>query len=195
MKSLILSMSFLAFSFIAIGQIPVGTKLLGGNIGLGIQKIEQSSHVNRSISFVISPKVGKAVKDNVVNGGGLNYSFSERKQSNQPTYTSQNVGLYLFKQKYLPIGKAFMVFGEGNIGAGYGWDNDITNSYNLFAGLGAGLAYNASNKMLLTLSVPNIVYASTGFQKSRGVDGFTFNAGLYTTASINNLQAGILLMR
>ena len=149
MKSFILALSFLAFSCIAVAQIPAGTKLLGGNIGYSNQKFYNGVNEQKNSSLFLNPRFGWATKENVVSGIELSYSYNKSKFSSQPSVTGHAIGVSYFKQKYLPLVNSFMVFGEGSLGADYGWRKNDYKSYGVNAGLGGGIAYKAGKSKII----------------------------------------------
>jgi hypothetical protein len=94
-----------------------------------------------------------------------------------------------------------MAFAEGSVGASYGWGNDRYRAYNLNAGVGLGLAYKATQNILLSLSFPNAFNAYLGYNEREFFNGTTtekvksFSGGLSSTVSLQSLQFGIMLMR
>jgi hypothetical protein len=201
MRQLLL-LSFLTISFCSFSQIPAGSRLLGGNLGFSLSKSDYPNNETSNVSFYVSPRFGKAVKDNVVKGIGFVYQVQQYEATGQALSTTHQIGLELFKQQYLPIGNSFMVFGEGNIGANYGWLKKTTRSGSISAGLGAGLAYRAKQKLMFTLSFPNAVSAFVGYNQIEYNNGAmptstakVYNAGFRSTVSLNNLQFGIQLLR
>jgi len=196
----ILLLSFLFLSFFSYGQIASGTRTLGGNVGFSVNKSNDPNN-NSIASFYINPRFGKARKENQVIGAGLFYQFQQNNAVNQAIVTQHQLGLQAFKQKYLPLGKGFMAFGEGTIGASYSWQRKYTAAATISAGLGAGLAYKANKKMMLTVSFPNAVSAYVGYNKfeyasnTNSTSTFTYySAGLRSTVAINNLQFGVVLL-
>jgi hypothetical protein len=68
MKSILLVLSSVMVSMVAVAQIPAGTKLFGGHAGVFYSKSEQPFNNVTNVSFNISPRIAKATKDNVVRG-------------------------------------------------------------------------------------------------------------------------------
>jgi hypothetical protein len=201
MKQFLL-LSFLSFSLCSMAQIPAGTKTFGGNLGFYVSKNDYPNNESSNVSLYVNPRFGKAVKDNMVKGIGFSYQFQQNNSTGQAISTTHDVGVQLFKQKYLPLGNAFMVFGEGSVGANYRWLKKSINAGSVSAALGAGLAYNANKKMMFTLSFPDAVSAYVGYNEATynnngmGISKATgYNAGLRSTVSLSNLQFGILLLR
>ena len=92
-----------------------------------------------------------------------------------------------------------MAFGSGRIGGGYSLGNNNYKSYNVAAGLGAGLAYNANDRLLITLSLPDVVSAYVNYSTEDFTNTSdrirTFNTGINSNVSFQTFQAGILFMR
>jgi hypothetical protein len=84
------------------------------------------------------------------------------------------------------------------MGGSYGWRSSTYRSYTISSGLGAGLAYNANNRLLLTLGFPNAVNAYINYQETQinSTNKSTyFAAGVNSVVSFQAMQFGILLMR
>jgi hypothetical protein len=198
MKALLLALFTLCIAIVSNAQIPAGTRLIGGSLGFIHQEHENGSNsVNKSTTVNINPTFGRAVKDNKVNGFSLAYSYN-RLKSGSPSFTNQSVGAGIFRQKYLPLGNSFMAFGEGNLAASYTWRKSDYKSYALIAGFGAGLAYNANNRLLLTVSLPNAVNVYVNYSEEKyalnSQKNTGFSLGVNSRVSFQTMQFGILLM-
>jgi hypothetical protein len=194
MKTLILTFLSICITTVSLAQIAAGTKSIGGSFSFGHQEQESNSGDNRSTFISINPRFGKAVKDNLVNGVVFSYSFSQQSS----TSAAHSIGFGVYRQKYLPLGNSFMVYGEGNLGASYGWRKSYHKAYSISAGLGAGLAYNASDRLLLTLALPNALNGYVYYHENvlnNTAKSRSFGAGINSVVPFREMQFGILLMR
>ena len=198
MKALLLALFTFFIAVVSNAQIPAGTKLLGGSLGVGHQKQEYINGENKFTSINLNPTFGKAIKDNIVNGVSLSYNYYKTSSSGSSLSEGHSAGVSLYRQKYLLLGKSFMAFGQGNLGGMYGWRGSAYRSYGFIAGLGAGIAYNANNHLLLTVSIPNAVGAFVNYNSEKSLNNTktaSFNTGVSSVVSLQTFQFGILLMR
>jgi Outer membrane protein beta-barrel domain len=187
----------------SFAQITKGTLLLGGGIGVGTSnsKTDNSNFETKNNYFSINPVVGFTVKENVIVGGDVLYSFS--KNSNQPDYSQKNtnLGAGVFVRKYIPITNKFYFFGQGRLGAGYfeskiqngidfsskvkGWGTDI--------GIVPGISVAVNKKFHLEAGLNSV--ANISFQHGKREDmsiagkvtstsnSFSFTSSLSTVSS------------
>lgn len=109
----------LACALTSQAQIDKGSLLVGSNIGYtqGKIKYEQSVQTFKNNTFVISPSVGVAIKENLV--AGVRFAYSKQTQkitydvNNSSDYENKNYGGGIFIRRYVPVINRLYVFGEG----------------------------------------------------------------------------------
>lgn len=166
----------------ANGQIKKGAVLLGGNIGFSTQKTDDPFNTaQKTTNFVISPAFGRAVKENLIVGFDLNYSYYKNESNIPNIQTTNGYGLGVFIRRYKELGKGFYLFGQGRIGGTYNnTKNDIhlpappseyqVKGFSIDAGIYPGIAYAVSNKLQLETGFNNLVYASYSHTNNEGTD-------------------------
>jgi hypothetical protein len=106
-------------------QIKKGTVILGGQIGFSSQKTKNDPAPPpnpypadfKSTNIMVSPAFGRAIKDNLVIGADIYYSYVKY-GSYQPQEQKINFyGAGFFVRKYNDLGKGFYLFvqGRGNV--------------------------------------------------------------------------------
>lgn len=176
-KLFLLAIAFVTFS-IAQAQISKGSVLLGGGISIFTQKVEgmNPSYLPYSVSsFSVSPSIGVAIKDNLIYGGALSYSYSKMEQTNSsnPNTDEQTnrYGIGGFVRKYFPLSGSFYLFGEMNLGFQYidGTRTDYqsyfppqvyttkSTGWSVHLGLNPGIAFAVRPKFFLEAGLGNIV--------------------------------------
>jgi hypothetical protein len=218
MKRKILLATIIACGFLsAKAQITKGTISLGGNLGFNSntskQEINGITYKNTANSFSISPSVGKAFKENVVTGINASFSYSK---SNSASSTIDNYGtsLGVFIRKYAPLGKGFYIYGQGSVAAGYGTGKQYSSPGGPISTVSlktvttgiyidAGLAYQASKKILVELGLGNLANAVYSHTWNKTVSGpvvpanknssFSINSGLSLT-NLANASVGLRVL-
>lgn len=201
MKALLLTSCFITATLLAQAQLPQGKTFIGGNIGYYESRNDNSISVMKSSNFSILPRVGWATRANRMNGIWLGYSIVSQMVTLQETIKTHNIYAGWFQQRFLPIANGFSVFGQGNVGAGYGWRKQYNQkNYNVHTGIGGGLAYMAGNRFLFTVSAPNALGFSMNHSKVSDVNvgGATssqinFSAEVSSGLALNNMQVGIMV--
>ena len=196
MKKIFLFCLCSALAISSFAQIPKGTKLYGVGAGFRYERNNDNLQVQKITSFHITPSVAKAIKENVVQGANISFDYWKRKIGATTQFESYNIGANVFRQKYIPLGKSFSVYGQGNLGLSGGWGSYENFSLGASTSVGAGLAYNSKNKWLLFLALPNAIGAGVGYGNYKSGIGtdkvFSFN--LNTSASFSSLEFGVRLM-
>jgi hypothetical protein len=119
-QKFLLSLVFVCtFIVSAHAQIKKGGTWLGGGVGYSEQKTDYdgSSSDAKSRTFVISPAIGKVVKDNLVVGISLSYSNSKIENNSSASTIDQKGKSYgggVFLRQYVPIINRLYIFGQGN---------------------------------------------------------------------------------
>jgi hypothetical protein len=100
-------------------QINKGSVLLGGSIGYNKGKSATWQQDIKIKTFIFSPAVGVAVKENLVVGARIDYLKQTQNSQNDAYYTNKqaietkNYGGGLFVRGYVPVINRLYVFGEG----------------------------------------------------------------------------------
>ena len=151
-------------------QIKKGSIFLGGNVSFSTTKEKREAPLNdgKYTDVTIYPAWGKALKDNLIVGVDILYSFHESNPYD-PTGQSSNyiaIGAGLFIRKYAPLGKGFYLFGQGRLGAAGSsqkYDSQYTpgafkvKGYSVTAGFYPGISYAISNKLHVETGFANLV--------------------------------------
>src|SRR5690349_21291248 len=121
-KSLLLVLIAVSISTISFSQITKGSIFLGGDLGFSTQTSKNPGGKTDQSGFNISPVFGKAVKENLVVGGRLNFAYAHIDNYEGPgsEFKSSTYGVGAFIRKYKPLGKSgFYLFLQGGINADY----------------------------------------------------------------------------
>ena len=179
MQKKILLAIVILFSFTTAvnAQIKKGAVLLGGGLGFTAQKSTSAGSASgKQTNITVMPAFGKAIKDNLVVGADINYSYY--KNDNSYTAKSNTYGLGVFIRQYKELGKGFYLFGQARSGASYNKQNnhdynngnstdiDVVKGFTVQAGLYPGIAYAVSKKFQLETGFNNLVYAEFDHSKS-----------------------------
>ena len=170
----------LFFVFSAHSQISKGAVLLGGNLGFSSSENDNAVGDYKNRSYFISPLIGFVVKENRVFGVNLSYSSSIYKTAPDQKSESNNYGIGFFHRRYLPLGKSFYFYGQGQINAGFGDQEQInglnnfkTSNKSLSVSAFPGVAYAVSKKFHLEISMNNLLnlgYHSTKYNNTLNPD-------------------------
>ena len=164
MKKFLLASLCLSICFLSNAQISKGSVLLGGGISASTGKGESNTSSSKSNGFTLKPSFGFAAKDNQVFGVTVGYGRGKTKSDNS-TSESNNHNAGVFYRRYLPLGKAFYLFGE----AGFGYHSGKTENKtpatssenlqqqtNIGLSLFPGVTYAVSKKFHLEASINNL---------------------------------------
>ena len=190
-------------------QIKKGDVLLGGNLNFSKQttKPDDVFYNGDQTSFSISPSIAKAVKDDLIVGLNLSFSyFKNVNKVNTPSMisTSSSYGLGVFIRKYKVLGAGFALFAEGDLSgqdilsrsyADGGTKPPADKNYTINAGFYPGLAYFISKHVQLETGFQNLAYvqyghANTG-QNPFEVKTNTFSVGTGFNQALSNFIVGI----
>lgn len=186
-------------------QIKKGTIFLGGDVGASGQatKINDAT-VSKQSSIIISPVLGKAIRDNLVVGlSGLIGFSKQRTTDNASKYKTRYYGGGAFVRKYKNLGgSSFYLFGEAAAQLSYYWQKQegpvvVDETKRISGTLSAhpGLAYAVSNRLHLETGFLNIVSLSY-FREKRDV-GDPINDYRYSgwsfSSSLNNATSSIYI--
>jgi hypothetical protein len=212
-KVLLFAIIALLSSSILKAQISQGSVLLGGGVNISNTKYENDNlpiadktHDNNTS---INPAIGIAIKDNLVFGIALNYGHSENTTNSSPMqirkikYNAYGAGVFL--RKYLPLGKNFYLFGQGDLNYTNNKqsDNYIPSSgfsatqkgWNSSLSFSPGISYALTKKFHLETSLSNLLALryeqyrfntlSNGTQTSQERRSFGFNSNASPLSNFN----------
>ena len=201
----ILTLSVLSFLFsvsILHAQISKGSLFLGGNISGSTVKTEsiQPNVTSKQNGLTISPVFGIAVKENLVFGADVDYSFFKADQVfGQYTQKQYSYGAGVFLRKYKPIGKGFYIFLQGRLGVHYD-ENKYSPGTNIngakrftttFSGY-PGVSYAINRKLQLETGFNNLLSLNYYHEKgeSQNGSGYSYKTnGFNIGTSLDNLSA------
>jgi hypothetical protein len=185
-------------------QISKGSILLGGGVNISNTKYEnenlgiaEKTHDNYT---TINPAFGIAIKENLVMGVSLNYGHSDNTINSSPTVTrkieSDSYGSSIFLRKYLPIGKSFYLFGEGDINYTHNKqsDNYIPSSgfnatqkgWTVSLNFSPGISYAITKKFHLETSLSNLLSLGYSNSKSNSISNNIYSSQERNSFSFNS---------
>jgi hypothetical protein len=173
-------------------QISKGSLFLGGNISGNTLKTEGNSpnSSSKQNGITISPVIGVAIRENLVFGADLGFSFYKNDQLLVP-YSQKQTGYSagVFLRKYKPIGKGFYIFLQGRFGAGYqegkntpGYGYANTKRVTLTVSGYPGISYAINRKLQLETGFNNLL--SLNYYHEKG-DNYGVDDTFYKTNSFN----------
>jgi hypothetical protein len=199
-KKILLVIFISSFVTAVHAQIKKGAIFLGGNIGFSIQDSKTTQATapgfdDKNTYVSISPVFGKAIKDNLILGADIIWSYSKVESSLQKTHA---YGAGVFIRKYKELGKGFYVFGQTRIGGSYnslenGYTNNQASSYDKTTGYSAainiypGVSYSISRKLQLETGFNNLAYLS--FDHSKRIENF--NGGVSVVSNTFGLGSSL----
>jgi hypothetical protein len=169
---LLITCSFI-ISLISSAQISKGSILLGG--GLNYSNNDFDNNTNKSRTYGFSPSIGIAVRENKVLGLSLFFSHLTNHVSGSPSdAVTNNYGAGIFLRKYLPVGKNFYLFGQGNADFNY-YKYELKDlllgrlneHYALGIRLFPGLSYALTKKFHLELGLYDFLQLNYSVDKSQ----------------------------
>lgn len=179
-------------------QINKGTIWLGGQLSFISQHNTYNTPsfpANSSNNIVISPSIGKAIKDNLIAGVDFNYAYSKSTYNpgnpGSPTnsQTTNNFGVGVYLRKYAPLGKNFYLFGQGRLG-GTSLDSEVkyqstvyssNKGYSIDLGFYPGISYQVSKRVQFETGLNNLFDINLLHVVSK-----QFDAGAITAESTSN---------
>src|SRR5687768_4014276 len=154
----------LFFVFSAHSQISKGAVLLGGNLGFSSGDFSNPTDDYKNHSYYFSPSLGFVVKENKVFGVNLSYGHGINRTSATDKSVTNNYGGGIFYRRYLPLGKNFYLYGQGQLQLDFGNQEYKTSATNykkttnyVGVGLFPGVAYAISKRFHLEVSMNNLV--------------------------------------
>jgi outer membrane protein len=206
-NKIILIVIFVLFPFILNAQVFLGgnfgLNMSGGNLDNGNIKTDKPS----TVSFNISPMVGKFLSENVAVGALIDFSFSQTNNNGAPEVinSSSTIGITPFLRYYAIRIDKFSIFGQGNVGFSYSGsmskvDGTSTNgpkTSTLSLTVMPGLAYDVSSKLSLETNINflnfglNYSVVKSGSDKNRTVN-FGVGAGLSNIVTVGTISIGAI---
>jgi hypothetical protein len=206
MKQKFLLSLVLVCTFIVSGhaQIKKGGIWLGGSIGYSEQKTDYdgSTSDTKSRTFVISPAIGKVVKDNLVVGVSLSYYNSKTENNSSSSTIDQKGKSYgggVFVRQYVPVINRLYIFGQGNANYSSIRINETQRDYygiptkykskGWSSGLGItpGVAVSITKNLLIESGFNNLFYVSYSKNKT------SLDSPSAPKTTTSNFSAGVSL--
>jgi hypothetical protein len=197
-KISILPLLAFLFSFSTVqAQITKGSLFLGGSINFNMiqNKADSISQSSNQIGFTFSPVLGKAIKDDLIFGGSLIYSYNKYGLEHQ-AQKSYGYGAGVFLRKYKSIAKGFYIFLEGDLTGRYDKSDNFQQvvyggnykgaSFSLSAS--PGISYAISKKLHLEMGLNQLV--GLGYSSGKG-DRYYFDGSTPLLTRIKTTSFGI----
>lgn len=205
MRKFLLFACFIISTTIASAQITKGSTLLGGNISYASQKYEYSNGntTQEQSLYTVGLNYGKAIKQNLLVGGGFNYGHSESEIGNTPNPKTNIYEAQVFLRKYFQLGKIIYVYGEPALTYGQSKTKEEHNTdyrtentgWSATLDLTPGLAFALTPKFHLEIGLNDLVYIGYGQQENKTfalgnvssskTTNFGFHTALNSTTSFN----------
>lgn len=206
-NKIVLIVIFVLFPFILNAQV-----FLGGNFGLNtsggsIDNGTITTDKPSSVSFNISPMVGKFLSEKVAIGALIDFSLSRTNNNGTPEIinSSSSIGITPFLRYYAIKMDKFSIFGQGNVGFSYSGstskvdgtstDGPKTTAFSLT--VMPGLAYDVSSKLSLETNINilnfgvNYSVVKSGTDKNRTAS-FGVGAGLSNIVTVGTISIGAI---
>ncbi|WP_346316754.1 outer membrane beta-barrel protein [Chitinophaga sp. YIM B06452] len=174
----------------ANAQVKKGDFLVGGNVGISTSssKTDGVDGKTTSTSFGISPKAGYALSDKWMVGVFVGSSFNNTKNKTVEPNTESKGNVIIpgvFVRNYHMLGEKVALFGEANVGYGFGTqkNNDVktASTKSIHANVVPGISYFVNKRFVLEgvfggLSYNNIKAKNevSGVEATESTFDFTF---------------------
>lgn len=169
MKKMITCLAFSGFFFIANSQVPQGSLLVGGSLGLGSYSSSSGSGSNTSSSnFAIAPRVSYAVAANTLVSFKTGFGFSQTEYDNGDKIKNNGLSFGIYGKRLIPIKNSFGWYPE--VGASVARGNTETrtvtgqivksNNKEFITGITPGLYYQAGKKLLVNVEFGGLQFSS-----------------------------------
>lgn len=182
----------IAIASTAHAQIKKGSVLLGGSVSIATQKrdYENPERTFKSNAFGFTPAAGKAIRDNLILGVDVQYTYME--QDNDPDYTkSVSIGGGVFLRKYWEVLNRFYIFGQGRLGASHfrtkapnGAITFDSKGFDIRLSIAPGISYAVSKRVHLESSFSNLLNAGYSHEKAK-IIGSSTTQNDYKASSFN----------
>lgn len=179
MRKILLLACLAITTAIASAQITKGSTLLGGNISYSSSKSESSNGntAQEQSMYTLGLSYGKAIKQNLVIGGGFNYGHAESKSGSVDNPKTNIYEAQAFLRKYFQLGKNFYLYGQPALTYGQSKTKQVHNTdyrtentgWSATLDLSPGLAYALTSKFHLEMGLNDLVYIGYGEQESKTV--------------------------
>ena len=192
--------------------IEKGKKILGGsvNLDLSFSKDTFSNSAAKdfsTFSISLSPTYGKAIRNNLVFGYGLNLGFTTSQQESREAedkFRGYNIGGSVFLEKFFDLGKSFYVSGKTATGLHYNrlkqrsyFQNTIvsgsrTSLYSVRLELVPSLGYAINKNFLVQMNLNDFVSLGYSMEKttpqSPNTNTYVKRSLVYLSSSVNNAK-------
>jgi hypothetical protein len=184
------------FALSSKAQFSKGTNQLSGYLGFTTVKSDggATDPDKKTKYFSFSPAIGHFYRNNRL--AGLQLYFGGSYVDGYPAYNS--VGGSLFLRQYAQLGKSdFFVYAHERAGLTFGRSSSYfpqgyvrTKSTVVFAGVSPGMSYAVSKRLLIDLSLPDVL--SLQYERSKPTDKSVTEAGKTSSFGISTgLSTGI----
>lgn len=191
-------------------QIKKGAILLGGDLGFSLQNskisINGNAGNNNNDTYInVSPVFGRAIKENLVAGFDLTYSYNKAETA-YPVQKTHAYGVGVFLRKYKELGKGFYLFGQSRIGGTY---NNVDNvydqsqpvteykskGYSAAINIYPGVCYSLNRKWQLETGFNNIANLSFNHLQTDNSGATTVSNSFGLSSSLSTLSGFVLGFR
>lgn len=174
MKKLILSAVTLLLILTANAQFTQGDKYLSGSVSFNLNKTETSTGIDQKQLFIgFSPSFTKFKTTKKAAGFRLFASYGRStfvNQFNTSEIHQQGIGLGVFSQNYLLLGKGFYLLAEKGIKLNYLLSKTLPDNrsteYSATLYVTPGIGYKLSNRLLINLEFNDLINVSFTHQKN-----------------------------
>jgi hypothetical protein len=180
-------------------QIKKGTTLLGGNLSASTSSsMPAPGNVSyKTNSIYVSPSYGRAIKDNLVLGADLDFTYAKSGTNYVPNQTN-GIGAGVFLRSYKYLGGGFYIFGQSRLGFDFlDQQSDFPSSTgNTFLhadqkqlAIGAsffpGISYAINPRWQLETSLPNFLVLQYVHVKQSSEGGASSSDGTSNSVSLS----------
>ena len=198
-KASLVCLAIILFASITNAQITKGSIFIGGQISGSTYKQENSgSNIQKQSSFVFSPAIGTAIRQNLIAGIDLTYAHSKFEYLTSPGNEGNSFGGGVFLRRYASISNRFYFFLQGRIGyyhdksestsGGVKYQN-TSNNFNL--GVYPGVSFALSKCLYVEAGLNNLAllnYSHGTVTQTGSGDQTTNSFGFSTSANGSNLS-------
>lgn len=169
MKKMITCLAFSGIAIIANAQVPQGSLLVGGSLGLGSFSSSSGSGSNTSSSnFAIAPRVSYAVATNILVSFKTGFGFSQTEYDNGDKTKNNGLNFGIYGKRLIPIKNSFGWYPEVGAGIATGKNETRTvggqivksNNREFMTGITPGLYYQAGKNFLINVEFGGLQFSS-----------------------------------
>ncbi|KYP13846.1 outer membrane beta-barrel protein [Flavihumibacter sp. CACIAM 22H1] len=170
MKQIITCLGFFAIVSVANAQVPKGSLLVGGTMGMNSNNVSSGSGSgNTSSNFSIAPRISYAVANNLLLSGKAGFDFNQTKYENGQNLKNNGVNLGLFAKKLIPIKGAFGWYPELGVSVFTGKQQYLNvvgqrvemHNKGFSTGITPGLYYQAGSRFLVNVEFGGLQFSSS----------------------------------